>query len=365
MKLDSSSGEKILVAPLDWGLGHATRCIPIIHELKRLGCEVFIASEGKQAALLRREFPEDTHLPLPGYRMTYSRNGKNFGLKMLAQLPKMRKAIRLEHKWLEKKVKQLGIKGIISDNRFGLYHAEVPAAILTHQLRIPSPFGNKSGDLLQKINYHYLKNFDTCWIVDFEGDKNLAGKMSHPQSLPPLPVKYLGTLSRFTRKERIEKKYDLLALISGPEPQRSQFERLIRQQLLSLHLKTIVICGKPDQPAKEALSSNIEFVHHLDSGALEKALLQSRMVLSRSGYTTVMDMVKLQKKAIFVPTPGQTEQEYLAEYLYKKNYFLSFPQTGFQLEKALEAASAFPFLPSNFPTMDQYKKVIRDFVEGL
>ncbi len=364
-RLNASPAKKILVAPLDWGLGHATRCIPIIKELKDLGCKVLIASEGRQAALLKEEFPEAEHLSLPGYRMSYPRYGKNFGLKMLVQLPKMKRAVRREHRWLEKIIGIHKPDGVISDNRLGLYDSGIPSVIMTHQLRIPSPFPGKPENWLQSVNYHYLKNFDACWVVDFEGAKNLAGKMSHPRVLPPLPVRYLGALSRFEKIKVYEKEYDLLVLISGPEPQRTNFEMLVRKQIKQLPVKAIVVCGQPDKPRAEQLSSTVKLVHHMDAKTLEPILQRSRIVLSRSGYTTVMDMIKLQKKAVFVPTPGQTEQEYLAESLQEKGYFLSYLQKDFRLKEALEAAAGFPFHKPGLPRMDSYRKVVKEFVNGL
>lgn len=363
--MNFSDPKKILVAPLDWGLGHATRCIPIIRELQRSGCRVFIASEGQQAALLQEAFPHASHLSLPGYRMSYSDSSATFGIKMVLQLPKLRSAIHRENKWLQDFVRKYRPDGIISDNRFGLYHPDVPSVIMTHQLRIPSPFPGQPENWLQKVNYHYIKNFTGCWVIDFEGIENLAGPLSHPDKLPPLPVKYTGALSRFEIRKGLQEKYDLLVLISGPEPQRGRLEYLIREQVRQLSLKTLVVTGQPDKPHEEQLSPTARVVHHLDGHTLGAALQQSRMIIARSGYTTIMDLVKLQKKAILIPTPGQTEQEYLAQTLRDKGCFLTFPQKSFNLEKALSEAGDFTFRPLPVPEMKGYQKVVQDFVARL
>lgn len=360
--LNEIKRKKVLVAPLDWGLGHATRCIPVIRELLETNCEVLLAAEGEQAALLKHEFPEVTHLFLKGYHMRYSKNEKTFGLKMLLQLPRMQAAIHREHIWLKKIIHSHQPDAIISDNRYGLYHPEIPSAIMTHQLRISAPFPGKPEDWLQKVNYNLLKKFDECWIVDFEGGNNLAGKLSHPKTLPSMPVKYLGALSRFEIKDRNQSDIDLLILISGPEPQRTKFENLIRQQISGLSIPTLILCGKPGKVQEEILAPGIKLVSHLNATDLENALLKSKLVISRSGYTTVMDLIKLQKKAILIPTPGQTEQEYLAQYLKSKNRFLSFNQKTFNLSNALETAKKFPFHLLSLPTMDQYKKVVSAFI---
>lgn len=357
--------KNILIAPLDWGLGHATRCIPVIRQLLQAGCKVYICSDGRQASLLKREFPEATHLRLPGYGIRYSSNSLFFGLKMLRQLPKMRSAIKKEHQWLEQTAARYHLDGIISDNRFGLYHIDIPSVIMTHQLYIKAPFTGRPERWLQKANYHFLKKFNTCWVVDFEGTENLAGKLSHPHVAPPLPVKYLGPLSRFQNHNDVKYQYDLAVLISGPEPQRTLFEKRIREQIVPLPIRAIIVTGNPDRPHSEQLSPTIKLVHHLDSIALNETLLQSRMVLARSGYTTIMDLVKLQKQAILVPTPGQTEQEYLGKILMEKGYFFMLPQRHFNLKKALSVAEKYTFQPFPSMNMGQYKSVITDFVNAL
>lgn len=360
-----SKPKKILVAPLDWGLGHATRCIPVIRELLAAGCEVLIASERGQADLLKKEFPGATHLLLHGYRMKYAKSDKGFGLKMLAQLPRIQKAIRRENIWLREIVQNHRPDAVISDNRYGLHHPEVPSVIMTHQLRIIAPYHGRPEDWLQKVNYRLLKKFRECWVVDFEGENNLAGSLSHPSRLPSLPLKYIGALSRFEKKEEQQPELDLLVLISGPEPQRSIFEQLIRSQIAGLPIRGLVLCGRPGKSQEEWLSQNIRLVSHLPSEALEKALLKSRLVVGRSGYSTIMDLIKMQKKAILIPTPGQTEQEYLATALQKKGYFLRYPQKDFKLKEALDAAAKTTFKKPGVMETDLYKKVIREFLSRL
>lgn len=354
------------MAPLDWGLGHATRCIPIIHELLFLGCEVFIGAENKQAALLKEEFPKLSLLPLPGYGIQYSARASAFGIKMIRQLPRIRQSVHREHNWLKKMVARHRIDAVISDNRLGLYHTDIPCVIMTHQLRIKSPFGRMTERWLQKVNYHYIQKFDICWVVDFEGRENLAGELSHPERIPKkIPVKYIGGLSRFNFQEVNEAKYDLLALISGPEPQRTLFEQMILEQIKATDWNALVVSGQPGLPSDKKVTKNIRVINHLNSRALNEAILQSRLVICRSGYTSVMDLIRLRKNAILIPTPGQTEQEYLGNYLMQKGYFISVSQERFNLKRAIVEAGQFaPHFPAEIQ-INKYKEIVKDFVSSI
>ncbi|PSL49334.1 UDP-N-acetylglucosamine:LPS N-acetylglucosamine transferase [Chitinophaga niastensis] len=359
------TARKILIVPLDWGLGHATRDIPLIHEMLNAGCEVFIAAEGKHAALLQQEFPQLTILPLPGYRIQYAQKGKFFGLKIMQQIPKIYRSVKHEQRWLKKIVVEYQINAVISDNRFGLYHKDIPTVFITHQLLIKTPFGGWIERTLQKINYRFIRKYSACWIPDFTGNNNLSGELAHPAILPPHTT-YIGCLSRFEPKSDVEKKYDLLVLISGPEPQRSNLEKLILDQIKALPLTALIVSGKPGTPQHEQVSPGVTQVNHLNASELNDAMLASDMVLSRSGYTTLMDLAKLNKKAILIPTPGQSEQVYLGEYLMEKGYFYSLPQEQFNLKTAMDAAASFPFRSFHHEQdMNQYKQVVQKFIQSL
>ena len=222
---------RILVAPLDWGLGHATRCIPVIKELLANDCEVWLAGEGIQEALLRTEFRDLPFLPLEGYRIRYSRSSRGFLLNMGLQISKIISAIRKEHRWLKKMVRSHEIDAVISDNRFGLYHSKIPSIFITHQLSIKSPLGNWNEKILQRWNYKYINRFRECWIPDLFGENNLAGELSHPFSQPKTATKYIGILSRFEKKESKEVNDHLLFILSGPEPQRTVLENKIINEI--------------------------------------------------------------------------------------------------------------------------------------
>ena len=352
---------RILIAPLEWGLGHATRCIPIIKELLNKDCEVFIAAEGATSYLLKQEFPTLNFLQLKGYRMKYSKKAYALPWKLLAQFPKILFTIYNENKWLKKIVGENKIDAVISDNRFGMYHKKIHSVYITHQLLIKT--GNSLTEKIgQRIHYHFIKKYNECWIPDFEVN-GLAGELSHPKKLPA-KIKYLGALSRF---ELIvtEKKYDLLIIISGPEPQRTIFEDQILNELATFTGKVLFIRGLPEntKPMKNE-NTLVEIMNHLSAEKLNEAILQSDIIVSRCGYTTIMDLVKLQKKAILIPTPAQTEQEYLATYLMENKIFYTVRQKDFVLQKALGFAKTFPYLIPHCD-MDNYKNVIDEFVRSF
>jgi len=357
----SSSFPRVLIAPLDWGLGHATRCIPIIHALLKENITVFIAAEGAILNLLQKEFHNVPIVALSGYNIRYPADKRSLFVKLLQQVPGVLSVIRKENKWLKKFIKENPIDAVISDNRFGMYNKSVKSIYITHQLHIET---NNSffNWLAQKIHYRYINRYDECWVPDAQGNTNLAGRLSHPKKLPAIPVKYLGALSRF-KKVSTEKKYDLLILLSGPEPQRSFFEALLLKQLKQVEFSVAFVRGLPSVTTLPESLHNISFYNHLSAEALSMLVQQSRMVLCRSGYSTVMDLVCIQQKAMLVPTPGQTEQEYLAGYLQEKKMFLSFKQENFDLKKAMNAAEKFNFSIVN--TSEDLSEIITTFVQDL
>ena len=355
------SKPRILIAPLDWGLGHATRCIPIINELINQKCEVIIAADSGPFFLLKKEFPKTVFLRMKGYKIRYSRDRKWLGFTLFLQFPKIIFSIWKENTWLKKIIHDYQIDAVISDNRFGVYNKKIPCVYITHQLHIKT--GNAfSEKIAQKIHYFFIKKYSNCWVPDFK-ENGLAGELSHQVNIPS-NVLYIGTLSRFEKSSEIPKIYNLLISLSGPEPQRTIFEKMILIQLKTFPKKVLLVRGLPGEHKKPRSDPAIEIVNHLSAKELNMAFQQSEMIISRSGYSTVMDLVKLCKKAILVPTPGQTEQEYLSDYLMEKKYFYSVRQNNFSLETILDHASLFPFIS---PESDgnHYKKVIDEFVLSL
>ncbi len=298
---------------------------------------MLLAAEKAGAALLKSEFPSITILPLKGYRVQYSRYAGFFWLKMLSQLPKIWMAINHEKKWLNKIIKTYKVDIVISDNRFGMYNNNVPCIFITHQLGIKT--GNFISDkITQKINYHYINKFNNCWVIDEFGKNNIAGELSHPQKLPIVQLNYIGILSRL-QKTNTEKKIDLLVLLSGPEPQRSILEKKLLIQMQGLQKNMVLVRGVLNSAIELPLVNNqLEIYDYLPSKKLNELILSSQVILSRGGYTSMMDFAILNTKSIVIPTPGQTEQEYLATYLSGKKYCIASTQSNFNLKELLAMA---------------------------
>ena len=327
--------KRVLVAPLDWGLGHTTRCIPIIKELQRQNFTVLLAAEGNSAHLLRKEFPSLTIISLKGYRISYSNTQGFFKVKLFGQIPKILKALKQEHTWLQKIIKEHELDIVISDNRYGLYNTKVKSIFITHQLAIETGYIFTNW-IVKKLNYRLINRFDGCWIPDEESPFDLAGKLSHPKALPAIPTTYIGILTRF-KYWKVEKNIDLLVLISGPEPQRTAFENMVLLQMTKLSFKMVLVRGLPGAPNKIInTKKELEIFDHLPALELSKLIQSSKTIIARSGYSTIMDLISLQQKAILIPTPGQTEQEYLSSYLSAKKYFVAAQQRRFNLIKELQ-----------------------------
>jgi uncharacterized protein (TIGR00661 family) len=305
---------RILVAPLNWGLGHATRCIPIIKELEKSDFEIVIASDGEALALLKKEFPSLIHLELPSYNIRYTKKGYLLKWKLILESFRIQKVIKQERRRTEEIVEQYGITGIISDNRFGVRSNRLNKNIfITHQINVLS---GRFTFLSSFINRQYLKKFDQCWIPDYEGPTNLSGKLGHPRNLPD-NCRYIGLLSRF-QKLKTPVKYDYLLLLSGPEPQRTLLENILLKAFENTSLKIKMVRGTFKASSIRTTNPNIHITDHLLGKSLEKVINESEYVISRPGYTSLMDLAKLEKKAFFIPTPGQEEQNYLASRLDKK-----------------------------------------------
>ncbi|MGZ3854107.1 MAG: glycosyltransferase [Flavisolibacter sp.] len=350
----------ILIAPLDWGLGHATRCIPIINALVRKKCNVFIAGEGKTKALLQAEFPHFSFVDLKGYNIRYSGSKWALPFTIARQIPTILSTIQYENERLKVIVKEHNIHGIISDNRYGFYHTAIPSVFLTHQLRIKTGLGPLADDLLQKLNYRYISHFSQCWIPDNPGKVNLAGELSHPKKQPSVPLKYVGVLSRFCNTAEHEK--HLLVILSGPEPQRTIFEKLLVKQLQEYKGSVILVRGLPNEIKTLQLGADITVFNHLVSKDLNQAMSEASMIISRCGYSTVMDLAVLKKKSVLVPTPGQTEQEYLARHLVKNNFALCIPQQKFRLQQALSLSGNFNYQQAAFGPEDHLDGALEEFL---
>ena len=356
---------RILVAPLDWGLGHVTRCVPIIKEFLANDCDVWLAGEGAQEVLFRSEFPNLPFLSLPGYDIEYSKTSVGLLWKLILQAPRIISSIRAEHRWLNKMIKTHGIDAVISDNRFGLYHSYVPCVFVTHQLNIKSPLGKWNERLLQKWNYGYINCFKECWVPDYAGENNLAGELSHPSISPRVPVKYIDPLSRFDKGELQEIEDRLLFILSGPEPQRTILENKIINEVSHYPGTASIVRGLPTSQSVIPSTGMIKFYNHLSATELNEEMEKADWVVSRSGFSTIMDLAKLQKKSILIPTPGQTEQEYLAQFLFQKKAAYTIGQKEFFLDSALGDAKKFNYRFSSLGNPNGLRIAVKIFLDAI
>jgi len=299
--------KKILVAPLNWGLGHATRCVPVIKALISNNFDPILASDGHALALLQKEFPHLTSYQLPSYNINYSKNN-NLKYKLFRSTPKILNAVAQEKKATEKIVTKEDLSGIISDNRFGVRSTKIPSVYITHQFNVLS---GSTTLMTSRLHQQIISKFYECWIPDTIDGLKLSGELSNIKDKKP-KVKFIGTLSRFDKKS-VSQKYDVLIVLSGPEPQRNLLEQKLLVQLAAYDKKVLFVRGVITKEILPSVNNNITIVNYMLSGQLEQAINESGIILARSGYSTIMDLAKLEKKVFFIPTPGQFEQEYLAQ----------------------------------------------------
>jgi len=353
-----STAKRVLVAPLDWGLGHATRSIPIIHELQAQGAEVMICASGGGKLLLTEIFPNCRFIDIPGINIRYPQTG-SMAFSMLMQMPSILKAIRTEHDQLQTIIDAYKITHTISDNRFGLYSSKTKSAFITHQVHIKSSNSLKFLEpVLFRMNQSRIAKFDELWIPDNSPPNNLSGTLSDTSRLT-IKVKHLGTLSRFTKStSQPEKKFDCIALLSGPEPQRSILEKRLVTYFNNSSKKCLVIRGMPGGE-KFQETEVVKCISSISDSELQNILHPDTLLICRPGYSTLMDLAMLgHRKTLFIPTLGQTEQEYLAmEMKNKYGYPLVLQNQNFSFED-LPIGKPLP----DFKNQNALKKTIGEFL---
>lgn len=330
--------QNILVAPLNWGLGHAARCLPIIQYLSRTN-KVTVASDGLALDWLKLQCGEVQFLELPSYNVRY----ENVAMwrNMVRHAPGMLRAIKNETKLIENWAIKHPVDVIISDHRLGVRHPDSLNIFMAHQLTIPH-----SSWMVQKVvsiwQAALINKFDRCWIPDHSNGQRLSGQLS--QQKLKIPKLFIGPLSKFDSspcKSTIVN-FDLAVVLSGAEPARTAFEELLVQELYHLNRSVVFIRGTYQEPSKEfkRYSTKMKVINLASSTALYEFICSSSVVLSRTGYSTLMDLDVLGKKAILVPTPGQPEQEYLAK-LHAGRWFMMDQDSVTQrsLEEALRVLS--------------------------
>ncbi len=305
----------VLISTLDWGLGHATRCIPLIKELIKNNCKITVAVSDKQIFFFQSELPNVAFENINAYNIKYSKIFP-FWLSIILQLPKIAFAIRKEKYLLKRIIEKQAFDVIISDNRFGFRNKNIKSIFITHQLQIILPRSVRFfSKIINILNKSIIEKFDECWVPD-ELENGLSFEMGH-SNIPKIKIIYIGTLSRFEEKQTPQKeettKFDIIALISGPEPLKSQWEKIIINELNNIPYSVLILRGEPYSNTEIKRINNITIHKHIETKELSQHLKSAKLVISRSGYSSLMDYKQLNIKAMIIATKGQSEQEFLAK----------------------------------------------------
>ncbi|MGD0341271.1 MAG: glycosyltransferase [Bacteroidales bacterium] len=354
----------ILICPLEWGLGHATRMIPLARKLEEKGNKIFLGSGEEHLSLFRNELPGLTYISFPGFRPGYSRYFPSW-LVMLCKIPALVYHIIREHSELKKIVKENSIDIVISDNRFGLWNKDATTVYVTHMLRIPFPKPFRFAEITGiAIHQAIVRKYNHCFVPDLPGETNVTGRLSHGLRLPK-NTRFIGLLSRFTDTPAAGSgSFDYrhnTVILSGPEPQRGILKQKLENFLRAQEPRTIFLCGRPGRDNKITKNGNFIYYDHLDSARMSEVLKGSECIISRSGYSTIMELISLGCTALLIPTPGQTEQEYFAGFLEKKRWFRSVSQKKIETADLTKTETVF----NGKEMMEQSGKLLEEAVQML
>jgi uncharacterized protein (TIGR00661 family) len=307
---------QILVSPLDWGLGHASRCIPVVKQLLEAGHSVTLAGSGRSLMLLQKEFPELKSITIQGFSPIFKKS-EGLALQLLWMLPVFLRMMVRENRELKILVEQYNFDLVISDNRYGLRNKSIKSIIITHQVMLKAPAWLRFAEYpLYLVSKLLISRFDECWIPDYKSSPGLSGDLSHKYPVPANAL-FIGPLSRFSDSElskgQENPEVKITAIISGTEPQRSNFEDLVTRQLAEMDITATIISGKPESHVKAASQGNLTLLAYASVEKIMTLIAESTLIICRPGYSSIMDLEAMGAKALLVPTPGQTEQQYLAE----------------------------------------------------
>ena len=322
--------KNILICPLEWGLGHAGRMIALAVKLRETNFNILFGAGEKHLSFIRNEIPGLTYISFPGFRPGYSRFLPQYFV-ILLKIPLLLYHLIHEHIMLRKIIDRYAIDIVISDNRFGLWNKNIKTVYITHQLLIPMPKLFSGLEFIGIIFHRYIiRKYSLCFIPDLPGDVNVSGRLSHGVKLPRNAL-FIGILSRFTGMTSPESNSPVsfrhnTVILSGPEPQRSILEKKLTNILKNRELPSVILVARPDKPSKITSPGNIISFNDLPGPVMKEIITRSEAIVARSGYTTIMELISLNCSALLIPTPGQTEQEYLAFYLAEKGWFATVSQ---------------------------------------
>lgn len=335
----------VVFAMLDWGLGHVSRTIPIIKLFQNLEWNIVIACDSNQYKTLFPIFPNAEFQNLPGYNIEFGKTRQQTLLKIIGQSVKILTKIKSENRWITLFLAERKAQLIISDNRYGFYHPAIPSVIITHQLKIKSSLGSLVDRILFSLNKKHLGRFNQIWVPDAaEASLSIAGSLSHTTDPISTPIQYLGPISRFHSNQNIRKKRKYLAVLSGPEPQRSILEESLTECFNKKKEPLTMVCGKPNETSNTVIGS-VEKIGFANQEQLNELIEESEYIISRSGYSSLMDYTHLQCRSILIPTPGQAEQEYLARRFAELGYAAMLSQETISLDSIEAAVQSIPYTP--------------------
>jgi UDP-N-acetylglucosamine transferase subunit ALG13 len=321
--------------------------VPIIHDAIKKGHTVTIAASGPQKKLLQYYFPTCAYVSIPGYHIKYSKKAWWLPFALFFQLPKIALAIYREHHWLQEHAHTFD--HVISDNRYGLFNSQLTTTFITHQLLVKAPC-KWAENFIQKIQYYFINKFSECRVPDITDYPGYAADLSHPTNMPHIPVTYVGPLSQFSilnsaTHNAFPIKYKYCFLLSGPEPQRTMLQHLIESDAGKLQDQVILIEGRPsDLPNHYKVQGSLTKLRYASGQDLLDIIKQSEFIVCRSGYSTLMELLPMHKKMILIPTPGQTEQIYLAATLSNQKMAITMDQSNFDLFKMADKARQHCFI---------------------
>jgi hypothetical protein len=294
--------KRILISPLNWGMGHVARCIPLIDMLLKNGNTLFVAANSHQIKIFKCYFPLLQYIEHSGYPFGFGGKGR-FEMDLLRHMNKLRGRLKNELKEVEFLVDLHKIDVVISDHRYGFRSEKCPSIFLTHQLNLPVKWYE---GWVQKIHHNYLRKFDEIWVPDKE-DSPYAGELSRNKA--SFNAKYIGILSRFSMVEKVEKDLDEIIIVSGPTVYAEQFLKEILRSQEKPTKDKVVICSDELIPIENI--AGFTFISSKDWRVADSYILRAKKIISRSGYSTLMDLQELNVSYEISATPGQREQEYL------------------------------------------------------
>jgi uncharacterized protein (TIGR00661 family) len=352
---------KVLFGVCSWGLGHATRDLPLLRRMIKAGHSLTLVGIGRSLDLLKDELKDACgYLSIPDYSSAYSE--RDFSVsKFLSYFPIYMSEVVKEHLRIEKLIARGKYERIISDNRYGVYDKEIPSYLISHQLRFIAPGRVKLFEMATEgFNYSFFKNSFSKFLVPDSKEDDLSGDLSHNlKYFKAERIEYLGLLSDLKRRETA-KDIDYFISLSGPEPQRTILEKKIFEQAPLLKGKVVIALGKPEDPRNKWVN-HLRVFGYLGRKRQEEIMNRSKLVITRPGYTTIMELSLLGKKALFIPTPGQTEQVYLAHYHKKRKNFYSVDQDRLNLISDVEEAKKYSGLVHKTATheaVDRFMKIV-------